>query len=84
MNELTKEELQILKSALYFYERKLHGNDSPNSFTALLKIIASMLDNKCHEEANSKLLDYVYEKAKESNPEYCHVPGIRLRKENEK
>lgn len=46
-NDFTKDELEIINTALSVYEKRIYGNQSHTRFSSLLKIIGRMIDNYC-------------------------------------
>ena len=47
MDDFTKDELELINTALSVYEKRIYGNQSPTRFTPLLKIIGRLIDNYC-------------------------------------
>lgn len=60
MNDFTKEELEILNTALSVYEKTICGNEPLTRFSSLLKMIKKMIDNYCEHKWEIKVGDEVW------------------------
>lgn len=52
MIDLTKDELEILNTALSIYETRIYGNASPTRFSDFLRKLGKLVDSYCKSECD--------------------------------